>query len=122
MPISFTGQLVCSIGVKNHRASAQWYAEHLSCSTQFESEEMGMTFMKTPAEHVSLDISQVEKVKQGGNAVMVWGVANVDTSRKELESKGIRFDGATRTYEGMVKLATFFDPDGNTLMLYENLS
>jgi hypothetical protein len=33
----------------------------------------------------------------------------------------VRFDGPTREYPGMVKLATFFDPDGNTLMLYESL-
>jgi hypothetical protein len=33
----------------------------------------------------------------------------------------VRFDGATRTYEGMVRLATFYDPDENALMLYEEL-
>jgi len=120
--IAFTGRLVCSIGVKDHQASARWYAEHFNCSQLFENEKMGMTFMSSPVENVSLDISQVERVKSGGNAVLVWGVADVDAARKELESKGVRFDGATRTHEGMVKLATFFDPDGNTLMLYQSLS
>lgn len=120
--VAFTGRLVCSIGVKDHKASAQWYAENLNCACLFENEQMGMTFMSSPAENVSLDLSQVEKVKPGGNAVLVWGVTDVDAARSTLEQKGILFDGATRTYEGMVKLATFFDPDGNTLMFYQSLS
>ena len=33
----------------------------------------------------------------------------------------MRFDGETREIEGMVKLATFYDPDGNALMLSQRL-
>ena len=33
----------------------------------------------------------------------------------------VRFDRPTRTIEGMVKLAKFFDPDGNRFMLYQSL-
>jgi hypothetical protein len=33
----------------------------------------------------------------------------------------VRFDGDTMTIEGMVKLATFYDLDGNKLMFSENL-
>ena len=40
---------------------------------------------------------------------------DLDAARDALESKGVEFDGDTRTIEGMVKLATFFDPDGNKL-------
>ena len=39
-----------------------------------------------------------------------------------LEAAGVRFDGETETIEGMVSIATFFDPDGNALMLAEDLS
>lgn len=34
----------------------------------------------------------------------------------------MRFDGPTQTIPGMVKLATLFDPDGNTLMLFQSLA
>ena len=34
----------------------------------------------------------------------------------------MRFDGPTQEIPEMVKLATFYDPDGNKLMLYQDLS
>lgn len=118
----FTGRLTCSLGVTNHRAAAAWYARILGCQLMFESAEMGMSFMSTPVKDVFLDLSQIETVQPGGGAVPVWSVASVDSARARLEREGVRFDGPTRTYEGMVKLATFFDPDGNALMIYESLS
>ena len=33
----------------------------------------------------------------------------------------MRFDGDTREIEGMVRLATFYDLDGNTFMLAQRL-
>ncbi len=45
---------------------------------------------------------------------------DIDVARKHLESHGVRFDGDTREIEGMVKLATFYDPDGNSFMLAES--
>ena len=51
-----------------------------------------------------------------------FAVEDIDAARKLLESKDVRFDGPTRVYDGMVKLATFYDPDGNTLMLFQDLS
>jgi hypothetical protein len=33
----------------------------------------------------------------------------------------VRFDGETRQVEDMVRLATFYDPDGNVLMLAQQL-
>lgn len=120
--IDFSSRLVCSIQVKDHRAASAWYNDALGCNMLFESEQMGMSFMDTPVPGVSLDLSQVENPRAEGGATLVWGVKNLDDSRAILESKGIRFDGPTRVYDGMVKLATFFDPDGNTLMLFESLS
>jgi hypothetical protein len=52
----------------------------------------------------------------------VLGVRDIDAARAHLEKHNVRFDGATRTIPGMVKLATFFDPDGHALMLYQSLS
>ena len=46
----------------------------------------------------------------------------VVVSRKALEDDGVKFDGDTIEVEGMVKVAAFFDPDGNGLMIAEDLS
>ena len=52
----------------------------------------------------------------------VFGIADLDTARQKLEQAAVRFDGATEVIEGMVKTATFYDPDGNALMLAEDLT
>ena len=41
--------------------------------------------------------------------------------RAYLEGEGVRFKGDTSQVEDMVRLATFYDPDGNALMLAEQL-
>ncbi|WP_337870048.1 hypothetical protein [Meiothermus sp.] len=38
------------------------------------------------------------------------------------ESHRVEFRGPTQTIPGMVKLANFYDPDGNSFMLAETLS
>ncbi len=58
---------------------------------------------------------------KGGGATLTFGVKDIDAAREQVEAKGVRFDGPTREIEGLVKLATFYDPDGNTLMFYEGL-
>jgi CreA protein len=49
-------------------------------------------------------------------------VRDISATRQYLEEQGVPFDGETMTIPGMVSLATFFDPDGNKHMLYEDLS
>ena len=57
-----------------------------------------------------------------GNTVPVFGVADIASSRSALESTGVEFDGPTVTVEGMVSTATFYDPDGNALMIAQDLT
>lgn len=119
--LGYLGKLVCSVSVSDHKKSAQWYVETLGFGVVFDNDEMGMSYLSTPVENVWLDLSQVEKPNVQGPA-LVWGVKSVDEARAAIEGKGVCFDGPTREFGGMVKLATFFDPDGNTLMFYENLA
>jgi CreA protein len=50
-------------------------------------------------------------------------VSDLDAARARLEARDdVRFDGETCTIEGWVRLATLYDPDGNVLMLYEDVS
>jgi len=46
-------------------------------------------------------------------------IFDIDAARKYLESKDVRFDGDTYEIEGMVKLCTFYDPDGNSWAVQE---
>ena len=51
-----------------------------------------------------------------------FGVNDLDDARAQLEAKDVRVDGDTKEVPGMVKLATFCDPDGNAMMLFQDLS
>ena len=44
---------------------------------------------------------------------------DIASARAYLDSYDVRFDGDTYEIDGMVKLCTFYDPDGNAWMLAE---
>jgi CreA protein len=77
--------------------------------------------MQTGVDGVSIGLGQTEEVKPG-NVTPTFEVKDIDAARKHLESKDVRFDGDTYEIEGMVKLATFYDPDGHSYMLAQNLA
>ena len=119
----YDGGLTCALSVSDLDRSMKWFQDILGFELLYHKEDMGWCELKSPVANVNLGLSQVEKMNgRGGNAVLTWGVKNLDRARGELESKEVRFDGETQTIPGMVKLATFFDPDDNCLMLYEDLS
>ena len=82
---------------------------------------MGWCELSTSVDGVNVGLSQVESLKPGG-PTPTFGVTDIDQARSQLEGKGVRFDGDTIDIPQMVKLATFFDPDGNSLMFFQSLS
>lgn len=120
--LGYDGGLTCSLDVSNLDASIKWYEEVLGFKLLYKVDALAWCELTSPVARVNVGLGQVEnKKREGGNATLVWGVHDIDSARALLESRKVRFDGPTRTYEGMVKLATFYDPDGNTLMLYQSL-
>jgi predicted enzyme related to lactoylglutathione lyase len=119
--LNFDGGLTCALSVTDLAKSVKWYQDNLGFRPLYQMEEMGWCELATEVAHVNVGLSQVEKAGGPGNAVLTFGVKDIDQARQQLEDKGVRFDGPTRTIEGMVKLATLFDPDDNTLMLYEDI-
>ena len=122
MPLGYTGEITLSLRVKDLGKAQAWYRDRLGFETLYEVAEMGWCEMKTHVEGVSIGIGQVENPAQGGGIVPVFGVEDIDAARAELESKDVRFDGETQTIPGLVRLATFYDPDGNAFMLVQSIS
>ena len=73
-------------------------------------------------ENVSLYLLQMENI--GGSfqgphtASIALRVPDVEAAQKELEAKGVEFDGET-VDTSVCHMATFFDPDGNRLVLHK---
>lgn len=122
MPVvSLDNTITFAISVRDRRASARWYSEMLGFELLHHIDEAGWSELKTNTAGVTLGLGEQAEVTPG-NAVPVFGVSDIDTARKALEGADVKFDGETLVYEGMVSIATFYDPDGNALMLAQNLT
>ncbi|MCH9808606.1 MAG: VOC family protein [Alphaproteobacteria bacterium] len=122
MPIvSLDNTITFAISVRDRHGSAKWYKDMLGFELIHHVDEAGWSEMMTKTDGVTLGLGEhTEPVP--GNAVPVFGVGNIATARKDLETAGVKFDGETIVVEGMVSTATFYDPDGNALMLAQDLT
>jgi catechol 2,3-dioxygenase-like lactoylglutathione lyase family enzyme len=119
-PFEYTGDMTISVNVSNFDAALDWYTKTLGFELIYRLDNAGWGEVRTPVASVSIGLSETEEVKHGGT-VPVFGVADIAAARTSLEETGTRFDGDTYEVEGMVKLATFYDPDGNAWMLAQSL-
>lgn len=120
--ITLTGHMTLSLQCKSRRASAEWYQRELGLKLLYDAAEIGWCELATPTEGINVGLAEVREPKVGAGAVPTFGVADLDAARAKLEARGVKFDGKTITIPNMVKLATFFDPDGNALMLFQSLA
>lgn len=121
-PLNYDGGLTCALSVADLSKSIDWYQNVLGFKLTYKLDNMGWCELATETKGVNVGLSQVEKPEGKGNAVLTFGVKDIDHARRLLEEQSVRFDGPTRTIEKMVKLATLYDPDDNVLMLYQDLS
>ena len=113
--------ITIALSVRDRKASAEWYEKMLGFELVHHIDEAGWSEVKTNAPGVTLGLG--EQVKPApGNCVPVFGTPDIGTTRAALEAAGVTFDGDTDVIEGMVATTTFFDPDGNALMLAQDLS
>ncbi len=120
--LGYNGSLTLAIQTKDRAKAQKWYQDVLGFQFLYEVEDIGWCELATECSKVNIGLSQVESPKVGAGPVPTFGVNDIDAARAELVSKDVRFDGETMEIPGMVKLATFYDPDGNTLMLFQDLS
>ncbi|MEM9471829.1 MAG: VOC family protein [Pseudomonadota bacterium] len=122
MPIvTLDDTITLALSVRDRHASAQWYEEHLGFQLLMHIDEAGWSEMQTNTQGVTLGLGE-QAEPNPGNTVPVFGVADIAAARAALEDAAVEFDGETETIEGMVSTATFYDPDGNALMLAQDLT
>ena len=119
--ISLDKTITIALSVKDRQESAEWYGRVLGFETVFHADEAGWSELRTNTDGVTLGLGEHTE-PQPGNCVPVFGIGDLDSARQKLEQAGVKFDGETDVIEGMVKTATFYDPDGNALMLAEDLT
>lgn len=120
--IGLQSGITLSLGVSDYERSKAWYRGVLGMAQTFEVPEIGWCEFQTPTHGVTIGLSKVEEVGARGGVVPVFSTADIEQTRARLESQGVRFDGPTQTIPNMVMLATFYDPDGHSFMLSQNLA
>ena len=118
--IDYNGGLTLSVSVSNLDESIAWYEETLGFKLIYRMDEMGWCELSTGVDKVNVGLSVTEERSKGG-AVPTFGVTNIEAARSVLETKTVKLDGDIMTIPDMVRLQTFYDPDGNALMFYEDL-
>jgi predicted enzyme related to lactoylglutathione lyase len=119
MGLDYIGELTCSMGVTDLGRSIGWYEEVLGFTLLYRADDIAWCEMSTGVAKVNVGLSQIEAAQQGGGCTPVWGVVDLDLAKTHLDQHKVRQDGPIRHIPGLVKLLTFFDPDGNCMMLFQ---
>lgn len=116
MTLEIGSELTCSMGVTDMAASIAWYERVMGCTLLYRADEIGWCELATPMAGVNIGLSEVESVVQGGGATNVFEVADIDAAKAHLDAQEVRQDGDIQHVPGLVRLITFYDPDGNAFM------
>jgi predicted enzyme related to lactoylglutathione lyase len=122
MAMGYDGGLTCSMGASDLDRSIAWYQEVLGFTLLYKMDEMAWCELSTGVERVNLGIGQREEAGGQGGATLTFGVVDIEAAKAELDRHGVRQDGPIQDIPGMVRLLTFYDPDDNALMFYQDLS
>lgn len=122
MALDYVPELTASLGVRNLDAAIDWYQSVLGFRLLYRVDEIAWCELSTGVPGVNVGLSQNESVAQGGGATNVWGVKDIVAAKAHLDSHQVRQDGDIQVIPGLVKLVTFYDPDGNAMMLAESLA
>lgn len=122
MGLRYVPELTASVCVKNIDVSIAWYEKVLGFKLISRVDEIGWCELSTNMAGVTLGLAQTQSIVQGGGATNVWGVADIDEAKAHLDAHGVEQDGDIQLAPDMVKMITFYDPDGNAMMFAQTLT
>lgn len=117
----YDGTLTYSLCVRELNTAIEWYVKKLGFKLRHRVDPLNWCELETHIPGVTIGLSEFSESRSKGSTTILLGVLNIVNMRERLESMGVLFDGPTQEIPGMVKLATFRDPDGNRLMLSQSL-
>lgn len=122
MGMGYDGGLTCSMGVTSLDTSIAWYQDVLGFTLLYRMDEIAWCELSTGVEKVNVGLGVREEAGGKGGATLTFGVTDIEAAKAELDRHGVRQDGPIQDIPGMVRLLTFYDPDDNALMFYQDLS
>lgn len=122
MGIAYDGGLTCSLGVTDLERSLAWYRDVLGFELLYRRDDIAWCELATGVARVNVGLSERQEAGGAGGATLTFGVEDLDAAKAALDEHGARQDGEIMEIPGLVRLLTFFDPDDNALMFYEDLA
>ncbi|MCU6712991.1 VOC family protein [Paenibacillus sp. J5C_2022] len=107
--------------VKDIDHTLAFYTEKLGFELLYHDQESGITMVKTNTENCLIGFSAADSVVPSTSST-VFDVENMELAVDKLKKDGVTFIGEIEVIPDFVKLATFIDPDGHSLMLSEQLT
>ena len=121
MAIDYDGGLTCSMGVTDLDRSIAWYRDVLGFTLLYKRDDIAWCELSTGVARVNVGLGQREAAGGTGGATLTFGVSDIDAAKAGLDRHDVRQDGPIRDIPDMVRLLTFFDPDDNALMFYQEM-
>ena len=119
-PFAYGDHVTIAVNVTDFERAIAWYREAFGFELIYKLDDWKWCELSTPIEGVHIGLGQTDDDVRGGMSP-TFQVADIEAAKAHLESVGAVFDGDVHEVEGMVKLASFKDPDGNALGLAERL-
>jgi catechol 2,3-dioxygenase-like lactoylglutathione lyase family enzyme len=110
---------VVSVGVTDYDRSLAWYRDVLGFELVYELKEYGWCELQTPF-GFNIGLGQTETVTPG-NVTPTFGVRDIDEAIAHLREHDVKVED-WHEISGMVRLSTFYDPDGTSWMLAQTLA
>ena len=107
--------------VSDLEAAKKFYGGVLGLKKSFEMQGWAEYSHENGGAAVGLNAMGAGSSGQAGGATVVLGIENLDATMKKLGSVGVKFAGEIMEIPGVVRIATFHDPFGNTLQLAQTL-
>ena len=118
--IAFTGSCTAAVGVTDLDRGVAFYRDVLAFEVVAVMPDHAWAQLRSPVAGLAVGLGSVEEVAKGGGATLTFEVEDLDSAHAELEAAQVPFDGDTLSVGDELWIATFFDPDGNQLMLTEH--
>lgn len=119
MTIDFNPEnCVVSVNVSDYDRSLAWYRDILGFQVDYELADYGWCELRTPF-GFTIGLGQSEEVSPG-NVVPTFGVHDIDAAITHLREHDVKVED-WHEIPDMVRLSTFFDPDGTPWMLAQTL-
>src|SRR3954447_12058453 len=110
---------VISVSVSDYDRSLAWYREVLGFELEYELKEYGWCELKTPF-GFNICLGQTATAVAAGNAAPPFGVHDIGEAIAHLRGRDVQVED-WHEIPDMVRLSTFYDPDGTPWMLAQSL-